>query len=160
VQHVEAPPERAFAFYADAANLERITPPWLGFRILTPAPIELREGALIDYRLSLRGLPLRWRTYIARWEPGRRFVDVQLRGPYAFWEHTHTFECAGVGTLIRDRVRYALPFGLAGELARRLFVARDLERIFDFRRDAVAALLCGPSGSSRRAGAGRSRPCA
>jgi ligand-binding SRPBCC domain-containing protein len=140
-QVVASPLERTFAFFADAASLERLTPPWLRFRILTRLPIEMREGALIEYRLSLHGLPLRWRTAIARWEPGRCFVDLQLRGPYAFWEHTHTFEPAPGGTLISDRVRYRLPLAPLGELAHALLVARDLEQIFDYRRDAAAREL-------------------
>jgi ligand-binding SRPBCC domain-containing protein len=133
--------ERAFAFFSDARNLEAITPPWLRFHVLTPGPIEMRAGALIDYRLRLHGIPLTWRTRIAVWEPPHRFVDVQLRGPYALWEHTHSFEPAGADeVIIRDRVRYALPFGRIGELARR-FVGRDLDRIFDHRMHAIAGRL-------------------
>ena len=138
-QRLELPADRAFAFYGDALNLEAITPPWLGFRVVTPGPIEMRPGALIDYRLRLHGVPVRWRTRIAVWEPPVRFVDVEVRGPYALWEHEHSFSPVGSGAVvIRDRVRYALPFGVAGRLAHRLFVARDLERIFDFRTRAVA----------------------
>jgi ligand-binding SRPBCC domain-containing protein len=138
-QRLELPPERAFEFYGDALNLEAITPPWLGFRVVTPGPIEMRPGALIDYRLRLHGVPVRWRTRIAVWEPPLRFVDVQVRGPYAMWEHEHSFAPVGSdAVVIRDRVRYALPFGAVGRLAHRLFVARDLERIFDFRMRAVA----------------------
>jgi ligand-binding SRPBCC domain-containing protein len=141
-QRLAVPAERAFAFFADARNLEAITPPWLRFRVLTPGAIEMRPGALIDYRLRLHGIPLTWRTRIAVWEPPHRFVDVQLRGPYALWEHTHTFEATGAdGVVIRDRVRYALPFGRAGELARRLLVRRDLDRIFDHRMRAIAGRL-------------------
>ena len=148
-QIVASPLERTFAFFAETGNLERITPPWLRFRILTPRPIAMREGLLIEYRLSLHGLPLRWRTSIVRWEPGSAFVDVQLRGPYAFWEHTHTFEPVPGGTQIRDRVRYRLPLGPLGELAHRLLVARELERIFDYRRDSVARELGYPTGGRR-----------
>jgi ligand-binding SRPBCC domain-containing protein len=141
-QRVELPVERAFEFYADALNLEAITPPWLGFEVTTPAPIEMRAGTLLDYRLKLHRLPVRWRTRIELWERPRRFVDVQLSGPYSLWEHTHEFEPVGEGaTLLRDRVRYALPLGPLGELAHRLFVRRDVERIFDFRREAVAARI-------------------
>ena len=96
-QRLDVPPERAFAFFADARNLEAITPPWLRFRVVTPDPITMRPGTLIDYRLRLHGLPLRWRTRIDAWEPPHRFVDIQLRGPYALWEHTHTFAPAGAG---------------------------------------------------------------
>jgi ligand-binding SRPBCC domain-containing protein len=132
-QRLPRPADRAFAFYADAFNLEAITPPWLGFRVTSRYPIEMREGALIEYRLRLHGLPIRWLTRIEVWDPPRRFVDVQLRGPYALWEHTHTFEPAPDGVVIRDRIRYALPFGPLGALAHALFVRRDLRRIFDYR---------------------------
>jgi ligand-binding SRPBCC domain-containing protein len=141
-QRLALPATRAFAFYADALNLEAITPPWLAFRVATPGPIEMRTGTLIDYRLRLHGVPVRWRTRIEAWEPPERFVDVQVRGPYALWEHTHTFEPDGAhAVVIRDRVRYALPFGPLGRLAHALFVRRDLERIFDHRRRAVAYAL-------------------
>jgi ligand-binding SRPBCC domain-containing protein len=131
-----------FAFYGDALNLERITPPWLGFEVTTPRPIAIGIGTLIEYRLRLHRLPVRWRTRIERWEPPHRFVDVQVRGPYSLWEHTHTFEEDGPeATVIRDRVRYSIPFGPLGELADRLLVQRDLKRIFDYRRDAVAREL-------------------
>jgi len=141
-QLVELPRERAFEFYGDALNLEAITPPWLGFEVTTPRPIAMAAGTQIEYRLKLHRVPIRWRTRIEVWEPPARFVDVQVSGPYALWEHTHEFEPAADGAvLIRDRVRYALPLGSLGELAHRLFVRRDVERIFDYRREAVAARL-------------------
>ena len=141
-QVLPAPPEEVFPFFADAHNLEAITPPWLGFRVLTPRPVEMRPGALIEYRLRLRGIPLAWLTRIAEWVPGVRFVDEQLSGPYRLWHHTHDFEPAGAGgTLMRDTVRYALPGWPLGEVAHALVVRRDLEAIFDHRRDAVAAGL-------------------
>ena len=141
-QRLPVPAARAFAFFADAHNLEAITPPWLRFRVLTPGAIEMRPGTLIEYRLRLHGLPLSWLTRIDVWEPPHRFVDVQLRGPYALWEHTHTFAPAGAdAVVISDRVRYALPFGRLGELARRRFVGRDLDRIFDHRIRAIAGRL-------------------
>ena len=137
-QHLPGSPEEVFAFFADARNLEAITPPWLGFRVVTPEPIVMAPGTLIEYRLKLHGVPIRWRTTIAVWEPPHRFVDVQLNGPYRMWHHTHDFaEAPGGGTLMRDTVRYALPFGPLGSLANRLLVRRDLDRIFDFRRAAV-----------------------
>jgi ligand-binding SRPBCC domain-containing protein len=146
-QRIERPLGEVFPFYADAANLERITPPWLGFEVTTPKPIEMDVGALIDYRLRLHGIPVRWRTRIEEWRPPHRFVDAQLSGPYLLWHHTHTFEADGKNaTILGDRVRYAIPFGPAGEFARALFVGRDLELIFDYRRDAVAELL-GESGA-------------
>ena len=141
-QRLPGNPDAVFAFFADAHNLEAITPPWLSFRVTTPRPIEMRAGALIEYRLRLHGIPLRWLTRIETWEPGVRFVDTQLAGPYGLWHHTHGFEPDGHGgTLMRDVVRYALPFWPLGEVAGRLFVRRDLERIFDFRRDEVARRL-------------------
>ncbi len=142
-QRIPAPPEDVFPFFEDAHNLEAITPPWLGFRVATPGPIEMGPGAVIEYRFKLHGLPIRWRTRIEAWEPGRRFVDVQLEGPYRLWHHVHTFEPDGGGTLMRDAVRYALPLGPLGALAHAAFVGRDLERIFDFRRQETARLLGG-----------------
>ena len=140
-QVVPQPADEAFAFFADAYNLEAITPPWLRFRILTPRPIAMREGALIDYRLSLHRVPCRWHTRIDVWEPGRRFVDRQISGPFSVWDHTHTFESVGGGTLIRDHVVYRMPLGPLGEIGRRVLIGRDLERIFDYRREAIERLL-------------------
>ena len=141
-QRLELPVERVFEFYAQAGNLAVLTPPWMGFEVITPGPIEMRPGALIDYRLTLHGVPVRWRTRIAVWEPPLRFVDVQVRGPYALWEHTHTFERDGDdAALIGDRVRYAIPLGLLGRAAHAAFVRRDLERVFDYRERAVAERL-------------------
>ena len=138
-QRLPGTPEEVFPYFAEALNLEEITPPWLGFAVLTPQPVVMRAGAGIEYRLRLHGVPIRWRTRIAVWDPPHRFVDVQVAGPYRLWHHTHDFLPAGDGaTLMRDTVRYALPFGPLGAVARRLFVARDLDAIFDFRRDAVA----------------------
>ncbi len=132
---------KLFPFFADARNLERLTPPSLGFEILTPGEIRMEAGAIIDYRLRVSGLPVRWRTVIELWEPPFRFVDVQTKGPYALWRHTHTFEETPEGTLMRDRVEYALPFGPLGAVAHRLFVARQLERIFSFRTRVVAEMF-------------------
>ena len=132
------PPQKLFPFFADAANLDAITPPWLRFRIVTPPPIQMREGALIDYRLRVRGVPLRWRTRISAWQPPHRFVDEQIRGPYRQWIHEHTFEPRDGGTLARDAVRYAV-FG--GRLINALFVQRDVERIFRFRQEKLSQLF-------------------
>jgi len=143
-QRVAIPLADAFAFYADARNLERITPPWLRFRVTTPGPIEMRAGTLIDYRLRLHGIPLRWRTRITEWEPPNRFVDLQLRGPYALWHHTHELEAAGDGaTVVRDRVRYRIGFGPLGTIADVALVRHDLLRIFDYRAEATERLMTG-----------------
>lgn len=136
-QVVPRPREEVFAFFADASNLGAITPAFLRFRILTPAPVEMRTGAQIDYALSLFGIPLRWRSRITVWEPGVRFVDEQESGPYAYWHHAHEFDSDGESTLVRDVVDYALPMGPLGSLAHALFVGRTLGRIFDYRRDAI-----------------------
>jgi ligand-binding SRPBCC domain-containing protein len=136
-QRLDGTPDEVFPFFADAGNLEAITPPWLGFRIVTPRPIEMRVGTLIEYRLALHRVPISWLTRIEEWVPGERFVDAQIHGPYRLWHHTHEFEAHGDRTLMRDTVRYALPYGPLGEVARRAFVARDLERIFAYRAEAL-----------------------
>jgi ligand-binding SRPBCC domain-containing protein len=140
------PRPQVFEFFSDAANLERITPPRLRFRILTPLPIEMGEGTLIDYRLSMRGVPFRWRTRIDVWQPSLRFVDRQLRGPYALWEHEHTFSEVDGGTRVSDRVRWALPLGPVGDLARG-FVRWELDAIFRYREAATRECLSGASPS-------------
>jgi ligand-binding SRPBCC domain-containing protein len=137
---VPRPITEVFDFFARAENLERITPPWLRFRVLTPGPIAMGSGTLIDYRLRLHGLPLRWRSRIEIWEAERRFVDQQVHGPYRHWRHLHEFAPVGQGTRVRDRVEYALPLGWLGQLGMPL-VRRDLARIFDYRGAAVARLL-------------------
>lgn len=130
-----------FDFFSRAENLERITPPWMRFRILTPPPITMKQGATIAYALRVRGIPLRWLTEIERWNPPYEFIDTQIKGPYKIWRHTHRFSEAAGGTLIVDIVDYALPFGLIGRLAHRLQVARDLSLIFDYRAQHFPAML-------------------
>jgi len=124
------PLEIVFPFFADAANLETITPPWVRFEIVTPGPIAMRAGALIQYRLRLHGVPLRWQSEITAWEPPRRFVDEQRRGPYRTWIHEHTFTESKGGCEVRDFVRYA---ALGGWLADRLFIGHNVRRIFEYR---------------------------
>ena len=133
-------PEEVFDFYADAFNLERLTPPWLRFEVVTPAPITMRSGVEIDYRLRLHGLSLRWRSRITAWDPPHRFVDEQIRGPYRTWVHEHTFTPHEGGALVGDHVQYAM-FG--GWLADRLLVRRDLRRIFAFRQQRLAEIFGG-----------------
>jgi ligand-binding SRPBCC domain-containing protein len=144
-------PQDVFPFFADARNLEAITPPLLRFEVVTPGHIEMRVGTLIQYRLRLHGLAINWLTSIQEWDPPHRFVDVQVRGPYALWHHTHTFAPApgGEGTLMRDTVRYAIGFGPLGSLAARAFVHRDVAAIFDFRREAVLPALAAPRAGAR-----------
>lgn len=143
-QEVAAPVSEVFDFFSRAENLQRITPPSLHFKILTPLPIEMKSGALIDYKLRIRGLPMRWRTEICEWNPPFSFVDVQLKGPYALWHHTHTFSAlAGERTLMRDRVRYQVPFGPLGLLVAPLLVTPEIERIFAHRTRVIGELFGG-----------------
>jgi ligand-binding SRPBCC domain-containing protein len=132
------PLDEVFAFFAEARNLEAITPPWLRFEVLTPEPIEMRAGTLISYRLRWRGVPIRWRTEIVAWQPPWGFVDRQLRGPYRLWVHEHRFAADQDGTSVADRVTYAVPFGT---LVQRLVVGPDVEAIFDYRAERLAEIL-------------------
>lgn len=132
------PVNEVFAFFSDAANLQAITPPWVNFKILTPQPIALRRGALIDYQLRIHGLPVRWQTEITVWEPPHRFVDEQKRGPYRQWIHEHRFTAHNGGTQCTDTVRYAV---LGGAVINCLFVRRDVESIFTFRRHKLEEIF-------------------
>lgn len=140
-QWLPLPQAQVFAFFADAGNLDGITPPWLNFRIETPLPIAMRQGALIDYSLKIHGLPIHWRTAITHWNPPHAFVDEQVRGPYRRWIHHHTFEDRDGGTRIVDRVEYAVPGWILEPVIHRLFVGPDLQAIFDYRRRRIADLL-------------------
>ncbi len=144
--HLDRPIDEVFDFFADAMNLERLTPPLLSFHVVTPPPIEMRKGALIDYKLKLRGFPLRWRTEIAAWDPPYSFVDNQLRGPYRRWNHRHTFEATSTGTLVKDRVEYQVP---GGAIVHNLFVRRDVEAIFKYRQQVLAEIFPAESVESR-----------
>jgi ligand-binding SRPBCC domain-containing protein len=132
------PLHEVFAFFSDAHRLEEITPPWLRFQVRTAKPIPMFAGTIIDYRLRLRGIPLTWQSVISVWEPPSRFVDRQVRGPYRLWHHEHSFVEHDGGTLIRDRIEYAI---IGGPIVHELFVRRDLERIFAYRQDRLATLL-------------------
>ena len=143
-QWIPRPLDDVFAFFSDAKNLAVITPPWLGFRILNPEPIVMRSGAKIVYMLRWHGFPVRWVTEITRWDPPTGFDDVQLKGPYSLWHHSHSFQPIDGGTLIGDTVRYALPLGLLGRLAHACVVKAELNTIFDYRAKQVSELLGAP----------------
>lgn len=138
---IAKPIEEVFDFFSRAENLQRITPPHLDFRILTPQPIVMREGALIDYRLKLYRFPIRWKTEITAWEPPRRFVDTQLKGPYRIWVHEHLFTPERGGTRMEDRVSYAVPGGFLEPAIHRLLVRPDVEEIFRFRSMVLGSVL-------------------
>jgi ligand-binding SRPBCC domain-containing protein len=135
---VPQPLDEVFDFFADARNLEALTPPWLRFEILTPMPIAMRPGARIDYRLRVHGVPLRWRSEITVWEPPHRFVDVQIRGPYRHWHHEHRFAERDGGTAIGDVVDYAVGGLFLEPLLHRFLVAPDVRRIFAYRQARLA----------------------
>jgi ligand-binding SRPBCC domain-containing protein len=142
-QRIARPLPEVFEFFSRAGNLERITPPWLSFAMVGDEPAAVTAGMTIEYKLRLRGLPLRWVSQIDAFEPERLFIDRQLKGPYKLWVHRHEFEADGDGdvTVIRDEVHYQLPLGILGALARLIVVRRDLERIFAYRHQAVERLL-------------------
>jgi ligand-binding SRPBCC domain-containing protein len=143
-QFIPRPRAEVFAFFSDASNLERITPAFVGFEILTRGPLAIQAGARIDYQLKLYGIKVRWETRIETFVPGIAFTDVQLRGPYRRWHHRHTFADVPGGTRMDDTVDYELPLGPLGEIARSLFVARSLEKIFDHRTEQIGAIFGSP----------------
>lgn len=141
-QTIELPLEKVFDFFARAENLQRITPPLLNFHILTKVPVEMKAGTLIDYKLKIRGVPVKWRTLIEVWDPPHKFVDTQLRGPYQLWHHTHEFTALSpTKTFMRDTIRYRVPLGPLGWIADKLMVRADIQRIFEFRREAILKYL-------------------
>lgn len=142
-QWIGRPIEEVFAFFADARNLEEITPPWLGFRILSADSPAIAQGTQIRYRLRLHGLPIHWTTEIRQWSAPHRFIDTQVSGPYRLWHHTHTFETHGARTRMLDVVRYTLPFGFLGRIVHVLQVRSDVEKIFDYRRETIDQLFGG-----------------
>ncbi|OAI54036.1 hypothetical protein AYO44_03905 [Planctomycetaceae bacterium SCGC AG-212-F19] len=140
-QFIPQPLPDVFAFFSNAQHLSDLTPPWLHFHILTPTPILMQAGTLIDYRLRLFGMPVRWRSAITVWEPLDRFVDVQLRGPYRQWVHEHLFTEFSGGTLVRDRIVYAVLGGPLEPLVHHWLVAKRLREIFAYRRERLAQRL-------------------
>jgi ligand-binding SRPBCC domain-containing protein len=132
--------ERVFDFFSQAENLQALTPPWLKFKILSPLPIDMHEGTRIDYRIRVHGLPMPWRSSIARWNPPHQFVDTQLRGPYRRWVHTHSFTDENGGTRVRDSVDFEVP---GGRLVA-WFVARDLRKVFTFRHQELLRIFKQP----------------
>jgi ligand-binding SRPBCC domain-containing protein len=140
-QWLPRPVEEVFGFFSDAANLDVLTPPWLHFSILTPGPIPMHQGTVIEYQIRWRWLPLRWKTVIAAWDPPHRFVDRALRSPYRQWIHEHTFEPLNGGTLMRDRVDYAVPGWVLEPLVSHWVVMPDVERIFAYRREKMRQLF-------------------
>lgn len=140
-QWLNQPREELFKFFADATNLEKITPSLLGFKVITPTPIAMGPGTLIDYKLKVRGVPIRWRTLIATWDPPNRFTDEQLKGPYKRWHHTHSFTDEAGGTRCNDVVEYAPPGGPLAPLINKLVVQRDVEKIFAYRAKILAEMF-------------------
>ena len=140
-QWISASLEKAFSFFCEARNLDRITPPELRFKLLGQSHLELRAGTLIDYELAWHGLPMRWRSRIEEWRPPTLFIDVQLKGPYRFWRHTHSFEARDGGTLMRDTIEFAVPFGALGDLCAGWLVRRDVDLIFDYRAQQISLLF-------------------
>jgi ligand-binding SRPBCC domain-containing protein len=136
-QLVAAPLEKVFAFFEKPENLARITPPAMAFQILTPSPITMRKGAVIDYSVRILGIRRHWRTLISEYDPPRRFVDEQIEGPYTFWRHEHRFQEADNGTCVIDTVRYIVPFGILGWIVHPLLIAPQLEKIFNYRKRII-----------------------
>lgn len=139
-----------FSFFCEARNLDRITPPWLHFQVLSQTDRELRKGTRIDYKLAWHGLPLAWASRIEEWLPPTRFIDLQVEGPYHYWHHTHSFEALDGGTLMCDTVRYAVPFGWLGDFCIGCLVRRDVERIFDYRTQKIADIFGAQPRSDQR----------
>jgi ligand-binding SRPBCC domain-containing protein len=131
----------AFSVFENPYNLAEITPPWLNFKITTKDRVAMRKGAEIDYTIGYLGLPMNWKTLITEYEAPFLFVDEQIRGPYKLWRHTHTFRPCEAGTIVADRVEYALPLGVLGRIAHALIVRRQLNAIFDFRQHRLAEMF-------------------
>tara|TARA_X000000368_G_scaffold346469_1_gene285798 strand:+ start:1618 stop:2106 length:489 start_codon:yes stop_codon:yes gene_type:complete len=135
--HVDAPLEKVFNFFSKPENLSKITPAKMGFNVLTPSPIKMERGALIDYTIKVFIFPLRWRTLITAYDPPNKFVDEQLKGPYSFWHHTHTFEANNNGVVIKDVIKYSIPMGILGRVLHYLWIKNDLKKVFDYRKEVI-----------------------
>ncbi|HTY53555.1 MAG TPA: SRPBCC family protein [Candidatus Binataceae bacterium] len=141
-QIIAIPRAETFAFFANPKHLEAITPEFVHFKFLRPPPSELHGGSVISYRIRILGVPIRWQSVIESWEPPARFVDLQVKGPYSYWRHVHEFEDVGEHrTRSNDRIDFALPMGPLGKIAHKLFVARMLNQIFDFRAERLSAIV-------------------
>lgn len=140
-QYIDKPRDKVFSFFAGAENLEKITPDFLNFHVLHTSTPHIEENTLIDYQLNIHGFPVKWKTRISQWKANSQFTDIQLKGPYHTWEHTHSFSDLASGTLIRDEIRYKLPMGLLGRMVAQSFVDKDVDRIFSYRRKAIDKLL-------------------
>lgn len=133
--------EEVFSFFSQAKNLEVLTPPWLKFHVEAISTSSMREGTTIDYRLKIHGIPVNWQSLISDWVPNQRFVDEQTKGPYAKWHHTHSFKAYRGGTLMKDHVRYRIPLGGFGKLLGGVFVRKDIEKIFTYRRQKIGEVF-------------------
>lgn len=151
-QYIPQPIGKVFEFFSQAENLQKLTPEWLHFRILSVDPKPVGKGTLIQYSLRWRIFPIRWTTEIAFWQPPYRFIDVQLNGPYKLWRHEHRFIAEGAGTRIVDEIQYSLPLGLLGRLAHRLKVKQDVENIFAYRTRAVGNIFAAQDKALARSG--------
>lgn len=140
-QWLPLPPDKLFPFFSDERNLEKITPPWLNFRVLRKSTEKMGSGTTIDYRLRVHGIPLSWQSRIEDWNPNTSFVDTQVKGPYALWHHTHTFEPKDGGTLMTDHVRYEVPAGRLGNFLAGSYVRKDLEKIFHYRTEVLEKIF-------------------
>lgn len=151
-QTIPRPREDVFSFFARPENLAVITPPGLGFTILTPTPVPMHQGAVIDYTVRILGVRRHWRTLITDYDPPHRFTDIQLKGPYTFWHHTHSFEAIADGTRIVDEVQYVIPWGFLGGIAQKIIVARRLDAIFAYRADVISRRFGSSPATDRASG--------
>ena len=141
-QFILRPIDTVFAFFEKPENLEKITPTRLGFKILSPQPIQMEEGRVIDYCIRIMGIPVLWRTLITSYDPPNSFVDEQIKGPYSLWQHTHIFRSENGGTSIRDHIRYVIPLGIVGKLANVVWVRNDVKDIFNYRKKIIEEVFC------------------